>query len=61
MSSPVDENDLDEDALLSKSMNKNFAENEKIRQLFQIESKYLNADNEMIRMFGAKIVQAERE
>lgn len=30
------------------------------RKLFQVESKYLNADNEMIRMFGAKIVQGEK-
>ncbi len=30
------------------------------KNLFQIEAKYLNADNEMIRMFGAKIVQAEK-
>lgn len=30
------------------------------RRLFQIESKHLNSDNEMIRMFGAKIVQQEK-
>lgn len=30
------------------------------KKLFQIEAKYLNADNEMIRMFGAKIVQNEK-
>ena len=34
--------------------------NENLKSLFRIESKYLNSDNEMIRMFGAKIVQAER-
>ncbi len=34
--------------------------NEHVKNLFRIESKYLNSDNEMIRMFGAKIVQAER-
>jgi hypothetical protein len=34
--------------------------NERIRRLFQIDSKNLNSDNEMIKMFGARIVQAER-
>ena len=43
----------------SPNVNESF-KNEKIRRLFQIESKNLNSDNEMIRMFGAKIVQAER-
>ena len=35
--------------------------NEAIRRLYQIESKNLNSDNEMIKMFGARIVQAERQ
>ena len=30
------------------------------KKLLQVESKYLNSDNEMIRKFGAKIVQAEK-
>ena len=30
------------------------------RHLLQIEPKFLNADNEMIRMFGAKVVNAEK-
>jgi hypothetical protein len=30
------------------------------KHLFQIESKYLNAENEMMRMFGSRIVQSER-
>jgi len=30
------------------------------RRLFQIESKFLNSENEMIRMFGARVVHGEK-
>ncbi len=60
----------DDDELLEKEMSNTATakinqsetfKNDSIRNLFQIESKNLNSDNEMIRMFGAKIVQSERQ
>ena len=45
---------------LNSQLSKSPYENDNVRRLFKIESKYLNSDNEMIKMFGAKIVQAER-
>ena len=59
--SSVNEND-DEPDLANSSAS---AVNEpsiytKTKHLLQIESKHLNHDNEMIRMFGARIVQNER-
>jgi hypothetical protein len=58
----VEDDDFGDDDLAALNSNSkvNYVENEKFRSLFQIESKNLNADNEMIRMFGAKIVQGER-
>lgn len=45
---------------LTSQSSKSPYENDNVRRLFKIESKYLNSDNEMIKMFGAKIVQADR-
>lgn len=62
MSTAIDEDDLTLESLNNmslKSSNQTFS-NQKVKDLFQIESKHLNSDNEMIRMFGARIVQGER-
>lgn len=66
ISTQIDEKDDDE--LISETISENSLLNESnsknlflaTKKLFQIESKFLNADNEMIRMFGAKIVQGEK-
>lgn len=54
--------DIPEDKLedLSQTSPKANFINANVKRLFQIQPKYLNSDNEMIRMFGAKIVQSER-
>jgi hypothetical protein len=54
--------DIPEDKLedLNQSSPKASFINANVKRLFQIQPKYLNSDNEMIRMFGAKIVQSER-
>lgn len=66
MSSNIDEDD-ENDLKTSKQgasselqTGFNREENEKVRKVLQIEVKNLNADNEMIRIFGARIVQGER-
>lgn len=57
-----DENDLTSKQGASSELQTGFnrEENEKVRKVLQIEVKNLNADNEMIRIFGARIVQGER-
>ncbi|CAF0744909.1 unnamed protein product [Brachionus calyciflorus] len=64
VSTNIQEDDLSLEALnnlnLKSQATKSPYDTDRIRHLFNIESKHLNADNEMIRMFGAKIVQAEK-
>lgn len=63
-----EEEDDDESALDNTKLNSSAAhranakarENEKIDKCLQIEPKNLNADNEMARIFGSRVVQAER-
>ena len=52
----------EEDLLLAAAANANAktAANDNLHRLFQIHTKFLSADYEMVRMFGAKIVQSER-
>ena len=56
-SSDINEDDL---LLAAENLNKNTASNENIQRLFQIQTKFLSSDYEMVRMFGARIVQSER-
>ena len=65
VSTQTEEENLDEFSISSENKSgapsaRESFRNESIRRLFQIESKNLNSENEMIRMFGAKVVQAER-
>ncbi len=66
VSSNID--DDDEERAIAEMLNENISLNESTsskmfastRKLFQIESKFLNSENEMIRMFGAKVVHGEK-
>lgn len=59
--SSVDADDDDDDAAAAAASAVNEPSmHSKTKHLLQIESKHLNYDNEMIRMFGARIVQNER-
>lgn len=57
---------IDEDAVLDELSSANLSrtmanrENEAVRKCLHIETKHLNADNEMMRIFGSRVVQAER-
>ena len=53
--------DITEEELLASASNQNAPTNDHYNRLFHIQSKFLSYDNEMVRMFGAKIVQSERQ
>ncbi len=47
--------------MLACTSNQNIPTNNNLSRLFNIQTKFLSYDNEMVRMFGAKIVQSERQ
>jgi ABC-type oligopeptide transport system ATPase subunit len=53
--------DVTEEELLASASNQSVQINDNFNRLFHIQSKFLCYDNEMVRMFGAKIVQSERQ
>ena len=53
--------DINEDELLASAASLNVNSNDKMHSLFLIQTKFLSADYEMVRMFGAKVVQSERQ
>jgi hypothetical protein len=64
VSSNVDEDEEAINSMIDENQKLNASASSQMltitKKLFQIESKYLNSDNEMIRMFGAKIVHNEK-
>lgn len=67
MSSKVKEEDEEEDEKSSNTATSaahksasQYKKNERIEACLQIEPKNLNTDNEMSRIFGSRVVKAER-
>lgn len=53
--------DITEEELLACATSQKIPTNDNLSRLFNIQTKFLSYENEMVRMFGAKIVQSERQ